>query len=66
MCELGLVLIGDDELTLPPSTYPWDESRRRDELHRGKASLIGARWELAHALVLRLVRRVLTLGLCRK
>ena len=23
MCELELVLIGDHELTLPPSTYPW-------------------------------------------
>ena len=46
MCELGLVLIGDHELTLPPSTYPWDESRRRDELYWGQASLAHARREL--------------------
>ena len=66
MCELELVLIGDHELTLPPSTYPWDESRRRDELYRGKVSLIGARWELGQALFWRWVRRVLTLGLWRR
>ena len=46
MCELELVLIGDHELTLPPGTYPWDESSRRDELYWGQASLAHARWEL--------------------
>ena len=66
MCELELLIIGDHELTLPPSTYPWDESRRRDELLRAKASLIGARWELAHALFWRWVRLVLTLGRWRR
>ncbi len=63
MCEIELVLIGDHELTLPPSTLRWDEDRRHDELLRGKVSLIGARWELAHALFCRWVRRVVTLGL---
>ncbi len=62
MCELGIILIGDHELTLPPSTYRWDEPRRQDELLRAKVSLIGARWELAHALLWRGVRLVLTLG----
>ena len=66
MCELELLIIGDHELTLPPSTYPWDESRRRDELLRAKVSLIGARWELAHALFWRWVRRALTLGRWRR
>lgn len=33
MCELESVLIGDHELTLRPSKYPWDEARRRDEGH---------------------------------
>ena len=66
MCELELLLIGDHELTLPPWTYPWDETRRRDELLRAKASLIGARWELAHALFWRWVRLVLTLGRWRR
>jgi len=66
MCELELVLIGDHELTLPPSTLRWDEDRRRDELLRAKVSLVGARWELAHALFWRWVRLVLTLGRWRK
>ena len=66
MCELELVIIGDHELTLPPSTYPWDESRRRDELFWGKASLAHARWELVQALSWRWVRLVLTLGRWRK
>ncbi len=66
MCELQLVLIGDHELTLPPSRYPWDEDRRRDELLRGKVSLIGARWELAQALYWRWVWLVLTLGRWRR
>ena len=60
MCELELVLIGDHELTLPPSTYRWDETRRRDELLRARVSLIGARWELAHALFWRWVRLIFT------
>ena len=66
MCELELVIIGDHELTLPPSTYPWDESRRRDELYGRKASLAHARWELAQALFWRWVRLVLTRGRWRR
>ena len=66
MCELELVLIGDHELTLPPSTYPWDESRRRDKLYWGRASLAHARWELVQALFWRWVRVVLTLGRWRR
>lgn len=66
MCELELLIIGDHELTLPPSTYPWDKSRRHDELLQAKVSLIGARWELAHALFWRWVRLVLTLGRWRR
>ena len=63
MCELQLLIIGDHELTMPPSTYPWDESRRHDELYWVKASLAHARWALVQALFWRWVRRVLTLGL---
>ena len=65
-CELELLLIGDHELTLPPSTYPWDESRRRDELYWGRASLAHARWESVQALFWRWVRRVLMVGLWRR
>ena len=66
MCELEILLIGDHELTLPPSTYPWDESRRRDALYWGKASLAHARWELVQALFWRWVRLVVTLGRWRR
>lgn len=66
MCELELALIDEHELTLPPSTYQWDEDRRWDELQRGRLSLVSARWELAQALFWRWVRLVLTLGLWRR
>ena len=66
MCELELVLIGEHELTFPPSTEPWDEDRRKDELFRGKFALVSARWELVQALFWRRVWRVLTFGLWRR
>ncbi len=66
MLESERVLVGEHELALPPSTYPWDESRRRDELYRGKFSLVSARWELAQALLWRWVRLALTLGRWRR
>lgn len=66
MFELEIVLIRDHELTLPPSAYPWDESRRRDELTKVKFSLVSARWELAQALLWRWVRLALTLGRWRR
>ncbi len=66
MCKLELVLIGENELTLPPSTYPCDEDRHRDELYRGRVSLTHARWELVQALFWRWVRRVLTVGFWRR
>ncbi len=65
MCQLELVLIGEHELTFPPSTYPWDEDRRRDELFRRKFVLVSARWELVQALLWSLVSRVLTFGFWR-
>ncbi|MXZ47564.1 MAG: hypothetical protein F4Z08_11400 [Chloroflexi bacterium] len=66
MLELELVLVGEHELTLPPSTYPWDESRRRDELRRVRFALVSARWELAQALLWRWVRLAFTLGRWRR
>ena len=62
MLELEIVLIRDHELTLPPSTYPWDEDRRRDELRRVKFALVSARRELVQALSWRWMRLALTLG----
>jgi len=66
MCELEIILIGDHELTLPPSTNRWDETRRHDELLRERVSPIGALWELAQTLSWRWGRRVLALGLWRR
>ena len=66
MCELELVLVREHELTLPPSTYPWDASRRRDELYRGAFALAHARWELGQALLWRWVWLALTLGRWRR
>ena len=66
MLELEIVLIMEHELTLPPSAYPWDESRRRDELTKVKFSLVSARWELAQALLWRWARLALTLGRWRR
>ena len=66
MLELERVLVSVHELTLPPSTYPWDESRRHDELRRVKFALVSARWEMAQALSWRWVRLALTLGRWRR
>ena len=63
MRELEIVLIGDHELTLPPAVYPWNRSDRRDEVWRRGEWLKDLRVERNRALVLRWVRRVLTLGL---
>ena len=65
MRELEIELIGERELTLPPRTYPWDSSDRRDELWRRTQALERARVERARAQIRRWTRRVLTLGLWR-
>ena len=65
MLELEIELIGDHELTLPPRTYPWDGSDRRDEVWRRTQALERARVERARAQIRRWTRRVLTLGLWR-
>ena len=65
MCELELLLISEYELTLPPDTYPWDESRLGEERKRGEQSLRRARRALVRAHCWRFLRRVLTLGLWR-
>ena len=62
MRELEIELIGERELTLPPRTYPWDGSDRRDEVWRRTQALERARVERARAQVRRWIRRVLTLG----
>ncbi len=62
MRELEIELIGGRELTLPPRTYPWDGSDRRDEVWRRTKALERARVERARAQIRSWIRRVLTLG----
>ena len=63
MREVEIVLIGDHELTLPPAIFPWNRFDRRDEVWRRGEWLKDLRVERDRALVLRWVRRVLTLGI---
>ncbi len=63
--ELEIELIDTRELTLPPDTYPWDRSNRREHLRRRRRSLENARVERRWALLRRWLRRVLTFGLWR-
>ena len=65
MRELEIELIGERELTLPPRTYPWDGSDRRDEVWRRTQALERAQVERARAQIRRWIRRVLTLWLWR-
>ena len=63
MLELELRLVGDHELTLPPAVYPRDRADRREEVWRRKQSLADLQVERNRAVLLRWVRRLLTLGL---
>ena len=64
--ELEVEMLRDFQLTLPPETYPLDDARRADNVRWRREALAEARWELGRAKRLRLLRRVLTLGLWRK
>ena len=61
--ELETELLRDFHLTLPPETEPLDEARRADHLRWRQTALAEARAELAGARRMRLLRRILTLGL---
>ena len=61
MRELEIEMIGDHELTLPPRTYPWDGSDRRDEVWRRTQALERARVERSRAQIGDWIRSVLTL-----
>ena len=64
--ELEAELLGDFHLTLPPDTEPLDEYRRADQVGRRREALVEARRKLAEAKRVRMLRRVLTLGLWRR
>jgi len=61
--ELEVAMIGEFGLTLPPEVEPLSESRRDDHLGWRREALRQARRERVRAERLRVLRRVLTLGL---
>ena len=61
--ELEVAMIGEFQLTLPPETEPLDESRRDEDLGWRRKALEQARQERIRRENLRLLRRILTLGL---
>ena len=61
--ELEIAMIHDFRLTLPPETEQLDEAGRTDHLRWRQNALTEARGELAGARRVRLLRRILTLGL---
>lgn len=61
--ELEATMLRDFHLTFPPETEPLDESRRRDHVRRRDDALAEALRELGRAKRVRLLRRVVTLGL---
>ena len=64
--ELEAMLLGEFHLTMPPETYPLDDARRADHVRWRREALAQAGRELSRARRLRLLRRLLTLGLWRR
>ena len=63
---LEVEMLRDWQLTLPPETHPLDESRRKDHVRWREEALAEARRELSRAKRMRLLRRVVSLGLWRE
>ncbi len=61
--ELEIAMLRDFHLTLPAETEPLDDSRRADHIRWRLEALDEARRELARAKRIRVLRRILTLGL---
>ena len=61
--ELEVAMLRDFQLTLPPEAEPLTQAGRADHLRWRLDALAEARRELARVKRLRLLRRVLTLGL---
>ena len=61
--ELETEMLRDFHLTLPPEKEPLYESRRKDHVRWREESFSNARRELSRAKRVRLLRRLLTLGL---
>ena len=65
MLRLEIAIIEEHELTLPPASFPWDWSDRRDKVWDRKRWLDMARVARNRALLRRWLRRVFTFGLWR-
>ena len=57
--ELEMAIVEEHGLTLPPASYPWDRSDRRDELRRRRELLRETRAERSRALLRQWLRRAL-------
>ena len=64
--ELEARLLDEFQLTLPPERHPIDKEWRRKLLRWNEDDLRSIRWRIVQRLILRWVRRILTLGLWRK
>ena len=64
--ELEVRLLGEFQLTLPPDRHPIDKEWRRKQLRWHDDDLRSIRRRIVRRLMLRWVRRTLTLGLWRK
>ena len=61
--ELETEMLRDFQLTLPPETEPLEDWRRKDHVRWREEALAEARRDLSRAKRMRLLRRLLTLGL---
>ena len=64
--ELGVCLLDEFQLTLPPERHPIDKEWRKKLLRWHDDDLRSVRGRIVRRLMLRWVRRILTLGLWRK
>lgn len=66
LLELERRLLDEFQLTLPPEKYPLDKEWRRKRLRWNEEDLRSIRGRIVRRLMLRWVRRILTVGLWRK
>lgn len=65
MLELEIALIGEQGLTLPPTSYPWDWAERDEQVWDRKQVIKRVRMERNWALMRLWLRRIVTCGLWR-
>ncbi len=64
--HLEIAIIEEHELTLPPTSFPWDWESRQDQVRQRQRSLGGVEVDRNRALLRLWLRRILTLGLWRR